>query len=60
MGLSDLIIPLGAVSYVFIVLAILTGTRVIKLGLKYHKAFALLGAVGAAVHLVIVIFLNYL
>lgn len=60
MDIAQLIIPLGVISYAFIVLAILTGTRVIKLGLKYHKAFALVGAVGAAIHLAIAIYLNYL
>lgn len=57
---SGLIIPLGVTSYLFILLAILTGTRVIKMGLKYHKAFALMGAIGAAIHLAIAIYLNYL
>lgn len=59
MELSGLIIPLGVTSYLFILLAILTGSRVIKLGLKYHKAFALIGAVGAAIHLGIAIYLYY-
>lgn len=59
MDLSGLIIPLGVFSYLFILLAVLTGTRVIKVKLKYHKLFALIGTAGAAVHLMIAIYLSY-
>ena len=60
MELSSLIIPLGIFSYGFILLAVLTGTRVIKLKLKYHKLFAMIGILGASIHLLIVMYLNYL
>ena len=60
MDLSGWIIPLGVVSYAFMLLAVLTGTRIIKLKVKHHKMLALIGIVGATVHLFIVIYLNYL
>jgi hypothetical protein len=60
LDLSGLIIPLGIFSYGFMLLTILTGTRIIKLKLKHHKLFALISIVGASIHLVIVIYLNYL
>jgi len=60
LDLSGLIIPLGIVSYGFMLLAVLVGSRVIKLKLKHHKLFALFGILGASIHLLIVIYLNYL
>ncbi|MDH4210777.1 MAG: hypothetical protein OEV79_04950 [candidate division WOR-3 bacterium] len=60
MDLTGLIMPLGIVSYGFILLAVLTGTRVIKLKVKYHKLIALLAIIGASIHLGLVIFYVYL
>ncbi len=59
MDLSGLIIPLGIFSYGFVLLAVLTGTRIIKVKVKRHKLLALIGIVSASVHLLIVIYLNY-
>lgn len=59
MDLSRLIIPLGIFSYGFMLLAVLTGTRIIKVKIKHHKLLALIGIIGASIHLVIVIYLNY-
>ena len=52
--------PLGIVSYGFMLLAVLTGTRVIKLKVKYHKLIALIAMIGASIHLGLVIFYSYL
>ena len=60
MDLSGLIIPLGIFSYAFMLLAVLTGTRIIKLTLKHHRLFALVGIIGAGIHLLLVIYLNFL
>lgn len=60
MDLTGLIMPLGIVSYGFILLAVLTGTRVIKLKVKYHRLIALIAMIGASIHLGLVIFYTYL
>ncbi len=60
MDLTGLIMPLGIVSFGFMLLAVLTGTRVIKLKVKYHKLIALIAMIAASIHLGLVIFYNYL
>ncbi len=60
MDLTGLIMPLGIVSFGFMLLAVLTGTRVIKLKVKYHKLVALITMIAASIHLGLVIFYNYL
>jgi hypothetical protein len=59
MDLSALIIPLGIFSYTFMLLAVLTGTRVIKLTVKHHRMLALIAIISASIHLALVIYLNY-
>ena len=59
MELSSFIIPLGIFSYTFMLLAVLTGARVIKVALKTHRLLALIGIIGASVHAALVIYLNY-
>ena len=59
MELSKLIIPLGISAYAFMLFAILTGIRLIKLKVKWHKTIALIGIILATVHAAIVIYLNY-
>jgi hypothetical protein len=60
MELFSLIIPLGIFSYSLMLLAVLTGARVIRLKVKYHKLIALIALLGASVHLAFVIYYNYL
>ncbi len=60
MDLTGFIMPLGVVSYGLMLLAVLTGTRVIKLKVKYHKLIALVAMIGASIHLGLVIFYVYL
>jgi len=60
MDLTGLIMPLGIVSYALMLLAVLTGARVIKLKVKYHKLIALVALIGASIHLGLVIFYSYL
>lgn len=59
MELSDFIRPLGLFSYVIILLAVLTGARVIKLKVKQHRLIGLIGIVGATLHAALVIYYNY-
>jgi hypothetical protein len=59
MDLYRLLIPLGIFSYSFMLLAVLTGTRVIKVKVKHHKLFAMISIAGASIHLVIVLYLYY-
>ena len=60
MDLTGLIMPLGIMSYGLMLLAVLTGTRVIKLRVKYHKLIALIAMIGASIHLGLVIYYSYL
>jgi len=59
MDLANLIMPLGVVSYVLMLLAILTGTRVIKLKVKHHKLIALVAIMAASLHFATTIYYNY-
>jgi len=56
------LMPLGIVFDVFIILAVLTGLRVIKLPAKIHltvhKTLALVGAVGGLLHGLFALYLN--
>lgn len=56
MELYDLVIPLGIAAYILIVLAVLTGKRVIKLKPVYHRVFAWTALTVITVHAAIVIF----
>lgn len=59
MDSANLIMPLGIVSYVLMLLAILTGTRIIKLKVKHHKLIALIAIIVASLHFAIIIYYNY-
>ncbi|MDH5185557.1 MAG: hypothetical protein OEZ20_07920 [candidate division WOR-3 bacterium] len=59
MDLSKFIIPLGIATYAVLLLAILTGLRVIKVKVKWHKMIALIALIIASIHAIIVIYLNY-
>jgi len=59
MDLSKYIIPLGIFTYSFMLLAVLTGIRIIKVKVKVHKAIAIIGIIGATIHVALVIYLNY-
>lgn len=59
MELSSFIIPLGIFSYSFMLLAVLTGARVIKVTFKIHRLLALIAIIGASTHAALVIYLNY-
>ncbi len=58
MGLYDLVMPFGIVTYVLILLAVLTGIRRIKLHPKWHKRIAFTALVFATLHAGIVIYLK--
>ncbi len=53
------VIPLGIFSYGMLALAVLTGIRLIKLKVKYHKLIAVIGIIGATIHAALVIYYNY-
>ncbi|MEO0092423.1 MAG: hypothetical protein ABIK61_06920 [candidate division WOR-3 bacterium] len=55
-----LIIILGILSYVLLLFAILTGRRIIKLSLQWHKRIAIAAIIMASIHAVIVIYLSYI
>jgi hypothetical protein len=59
MDLAGLIIPLGIFSYSFMLLAVLSGARVIKVNFKTHRLLALIAIIGASIHGALVIYLNY-
>lgn len=59
MELSNLIIPLGIFSYGVMLLAVLTGIRLIKLKVKHHRLIALIGIIAASIHATLVIYYNY-
>ncbi|MEO0094965.1 MAG: hypothetical protein ABIL39_08410 [candidate division WOR-3 bacterium] len=57
--ISGLIKPLGIITYICVLLAVLTGSRVIKVPLKIHKLFAFIGIIIATIHALLVIYLTY-
>ena len=59
MELSKLIIPLGISAYSVMLFVVLTGLRVIKLKVKWHKTIALIGISLATIHAAIVIYFNF-
>ena len=56
MALNDLIVPLGVLTYAVIWLSVLSGTKKIKVGFKWHRRFGLIGITAASVHAGLVIF----
>lgn len=59
MELTKLIKPLGIITYVFVLLAVLTGLRIIKVNLKWHRLIALIGIIIATLHAALVLYLTY-
>lgn len=60
MNLYGLVLPLGIITYILLLMTILTGIRVIKMKVKYHKLFGFLALIAATAHASIIIYLNYL
>ena len=56
MSLFDLIVPLGFVTYSLLWLSVLSGTRKIKVGFKWHRRIGLIGITTASAHAAIVIY----
>lgn len=54
-----LIIIFGILTYIFLLLAILTGRQIIRLGLPWHKRIAIITLILASIHGLIVIYLSY-
>jgi len=57
--MANLIKPLGIITYILILLAVLTGLRIIKVNIKWHRLIALLGIIGATIHGLIVLYVTY-
>ncbi len=58
MDLYSYVVPLGIITYILIVLAILTGKRIIKLNPLWHRIIAVLTLIFASLHAAIVISYN--
>ncbi|MEO0185795.1 MAG: hypothetical protein ABIL20_08375 [candidate division WOR-3 bacterium] len=57
--ISNFIKPLGIMTYICVLLAVLTGLRLIKVPLKIHRLLALIAVIFATIHALIVIYLTY-
>jgi|UniRef100_A0A7C6AGH4 hypothetical protein len=55
----NLIKPLGIITYISILLAVLTGLRIIRVNIKWHRLIAFIGIIGATIHGLIVLYLTY-
>jgi len=56
MNVFDLVIPLGFVTYFFLWLSVLSGTRRIKLDFRWHRRIGFIGISAASAHAAIVIY----
>ncbi|MCK5118396.1 MAG: hypothetical protein KAJ05_01170 [Candidatus Latescibacteria bacterium] len=59
MSLYDLVVPLGIVTYSLILFGVLTGTRVIKVKLKWHKRTGITILVAATLHAAAILYSKY-
>lgn len=55
----DLVVPLGIVTYSLILFGVLTGTRVIKVKLKWHKRTGITILVAATLHAAAILYSKY-
>ncbi|MCX7785388.1 MAG: hypothetical protein N2201_04070 [candidate division WOR-3 bacterium] len=55
-----IIIISGVLTYVLLLLAILTGRRFIRLGLQWHIRIAIAAIILASIHAIFVIYLSYI
>jgi hypothetical protein len=60
MDLYRFVIPLGIATYVFIVLTVLSGARILKLGFRWHRTIGMLALLTATIHAAIVIYYQVL
>jgi hypothetical protein len=58
MNLYSLVLPLGIITYLLLILAILTGKRIIKLKPVWHRIIAYSALILATLHAGIVIYYN--
>ncbi len=58
--LYRIFLPLGIAGYVFLFFAVLTGLRVIKVKVKWHRLIAIIAIILASMHLALGIYLGYL
>jgi hypothetical protein len=56
MELYKLAVPLGIATYAMLWFSVLSGTRAIKVGFKWHGRFGLVGIVLASVHAGIILY----
>lgn len=58
MDLYSLVAPLGIITYILILLAVLTGKRILKLKPVWHRIIAFAALIFATLHAAIVISYN--
>lgn len=58
MFLAKLIVPLGIFTWLLVLLAVLTGLRIVKAKLAAHRVLALVAIASATIHGLIVIYMN--
>jgi hypothetical protein len=56
----EIAVPFGIAAYGVFWLSVLSGTRVIKVGFKWHRRLGLLGITLASVHAGIMLYFGYL
>lgn len=54
-----LIIVLGIVNLFLVLIQLFSGLKVIRISFKYHKRFGILLAVGAVVHGLLALYMNF-
>jgi len=59
-NIYKLIVPFGIATYAMILLAVLSGSGVIKTGFLWHRRFAITGIILASIHAAIVISTEFL
>lgn len=60
MELWDLVMPLGIISYLGLIIMMLTGMRIIKSKMKIHKTVGFITFIIASFHVFIVIYTSYM
>ena len=59
MELYKLIVPAGIFTYAMLWMSVLSGTRKIRVGFKWHRRFGLIGMTSASIHAAIVLYYEF-
>lgn len=60
MNIANLIKPTGVIAFVLMVFTLLIGTKLIKMGLSWHRILAIIAVFFALCHALIILYLTYL